>query len=181
MYLLPDLEQKPLFDQFHLDEPWDSPHNQALIPQMPAIYVHPGHPLPPGRTIYLAAVGPGTVFQGPRPGALSYMPGAPPTPPPLNTFQGPLPGSTSYKDMGPRLADLGVGPSTAVMIVEANPDDSVIWTAPDDFMFDPNDPWRGLKNVWQPGCQVAYFDGRTELLFFSTDEATLRRMFQYQP
>ena len=36
--LLPFIEQKPLYDRFHLDEPWDSPHNQALLALMPDIY-----------------------------------------------------------------------------------------------------------------------------------------------
>src|SRR5262245_13041155 len=29
--LLPSLEEQALYDQFHLDEPWDSEHNQKLI------------------------------------------------------------------------------------------------------------------------------------------------------
>lgn len=36
--ILPYIEQKPLYDKFHLDEPWDSEHNKQLIAQMPAIY-----------------------------------------------------------------------------------------------------------------------------------------------
>lgn len=38
VHLLPYLEQKPLYDQFHLDEPWDSPHNLALAEHMPEVY-----------------------------------------------------------------------------------------------------------------------------------------------
>ncbi len=36
--LLPYLGEQALYDQFHLDEPWDSPHNRDLIPRMPAVY-----------------------------------------------------------------------------------------------------------------------------------------------
>jgi hypothetical protein len=36
--LLPYLGEQALYDQFHLDEPWDSPHNRTLIPRMPAVY-----------------------------------------------------------------------------------------------------------------------------------------------
>jgi hypothetical protein len=39
--ILPFLEQKPLFDQFHLDEPWDSPHNLPLLEKMPEVYLCP--------------------------------------------------------------------------------------------------------------------------------------------
>lgn len=30
-----------LFDEFHLDEPWDSPHNKMLIPKMPSFFYRP--------------------------------------------------------------------------------------------------------------------------------------------
>jgi hypothetical protein len=38
VHLLPFLEQQPLYEQFKLDEPWDGPHNKALITKMPDIY-----------------------------------------------------------------------------------------------------------------------------------------------
>ena len=39
--LLPQLDQLPLFQQIHLDEPWDSPHNRQFAEQMPAVYQMP--------------------------------------------------------------------------------------------------------------------------------------------
>jgi hypothetical protein len=36
--ILPFLEQRALYDKFHLNEPWDSEHNRQLIAEMPAIY-----------------------------------------------------------------------------------------------------------------------------------------------
>jgi len=38
VYLLPFLGEQTLYQQFHLDERWDSPHNKALINQMPAVF-----------------------------------------------------------------------------------------------------------------------------------------------
>jgi hypothetical protein len=38
VHLLPFLEQEPLYRRFHLNEPWDSPHNKALIDFMPDAY-----------------------------------------------------------------------------------------------------------------------------------------------
>lgn len=38
VHLLPFLDQKPLYEQFHLDEAWDSPHNKSLLELMPEIY-----------------------------------------------------------------------------------------------------------------------------------------------
>lgn len=41
--LLPYMEEKALYDQFHLNEPWDSPHNIQLLPKMPLEYRCPRH------------------------------------------------------------------------------------------------------------------------------------------
>jgi Protein of unknown function (DUF1559) len=38
VHILQYLGQEELFSRFHLNEPWDSPHNKALITRMPAIY-----------------------------------------------------------------------------------------------------------------------------------------------
>ncbi|MFO0979989.1 MAG: DUF1559 domain-containing protein [Planctomycetaceae bacterium] len=38
VHLLPYLEQAELYQQFHLDEPWDSEHNKTLIEKMPDIF-----------------------------------------------------------------------------------------------------------------------------------------------
>ena len=38
MLLLPYLEDGELYREFHLDEPWDSPHNRPLLDRMPGIY-----------------------------------------------------------------------------------------------------------------------------------------------
>jgi prepilin-type processing-associated H-X9-DG protein len=48
-------------NQFHLDEPWDSEHNRALIAKMPDVFRFPGQ-ANTGETRYLGVVGPGTVF-----------------------------------------------------------------------------------------------------------------------
>jgi hypothetical protein len=38
VHLLPYLDQKPLYAEFHMDEPWDSPHNQTLVEKMPDVF-----------------------------------------------------------------------------------------------------------------------------------------------
>lgn len=65
VHILPFLECEPLYEQFHLDEPWDSEHNRKLIDQMPAVYRCPASKLrEKGRASYVVAVGEGTVFPG---------------------------------------------------------------------------------------------------------------------
>jgi hypothetical protein len=39
--LLPFLEQQALYDKFHRDEAWDSPHNMKLLAAMPSTYAPP--------------------------------------------------------------------------------------------------------------------------------------------
>jgi hypothetical protein len=61
--VLPFLDQGPLYRKFHLDEPWDSPHNKALLPLMPRTFETAGVPDDqPDRTFYQVFVGPGAGF-----------------------------------------------------------------------------------------------------------------------
>jgi hypothetical protein len=61
--ILPFLEQQALYEQFHLDEPWDSPHNKPLSLMLPAVYVDPSAPLEPGYTVFEAPVGDEYIFR----------------------------------------------------------------------------------------------------------------------
>jgi hypothetical protein len=68
--LLPLIEQDELFQEFHLDEAWDSPHNLALLPRMPLTYAAPPgkqHKVPPYNTVCHVFVGKGTAFESPDP------------------------------------------------------------------------------------------------------------------
>jgi len=39
--VLPFMEESELYDQFHLDEPWSSEHNQSLLAKIPQVYQSP--------------------------------------------------------------------------------------------------------------------------------------------
>jgi prepilin-type processing-associated H-X9-DG protein len=58
--ILPFLEENNLYNEFHLDEPWDSEHNLKLLDRMPAIYANPRVVTLPGHTVYLAPYGENT-------------------------------------------------------------------------------------------------------------------------
>ncbi|QEG43543.1 DUF1559 domain-containing protein [Roseimaritima ulvae] len=62
--VLPFIEEQALYEQFHLDEPWDSEHNIQLLDKMPQTYDHPALPLPPGQTVFQLPVGEGLMFDG---------------------------------------------------------------------------------------------------------------------
>ncbi|HUT92252.1 MAG TPA: DUF1559 domain-containing protein [Thermoguttaceae bacterium] len=66
VHILPFVEQQKLYDQFHLDEPWDSEHNRTLIDKMPEAYRCPAskHRKEQGLSTYRVVTGEGTVFPG---------------------------------------------------------------------------------------------------------------------
>ena len=65
--LLPYLGHGDLYRRFHLDEPWDSPHNKMLLPEMPEVYAPPeatDAEAEPFATFCQVPVGPATAFAG---------------------------------------------------------------------------------------------------------------------
>jgi hypothetical protein len=74
--MLPYFEQEDLYKQFHLDEPWDSPHNLSLLPKIPYIYqTAPDVVAEPYTTLFQIFVGPGTPFGQKEPGLPRSFPG----------------------------------------------------------------------------------------------------------
>jgi hypothetical protein len=61
--LLPFLDQAALYEQFHLDEPWDSEHNLPLAQQMPDIYRNQAV-AGKDTTVFLSFVGKGAFMDG---------------------------------------------------------------------------------------------------------------------
>lgn len=142
--VLPYMAEEELYDEFHLNEPWDSEHNKKLIPRMPTKYVCPQVELPPGMTCYLAVTGAGTAFDDGK--------------------------------KRPSLRDFTDGTSKTVLVVEADPDQAVIWTKPDDWEFDPNDPVHGLGHVYARGFTVGFADSHTEIIPSGTSPAIIKAM-----
>ena len=101
--ILPFLDELALYNEFHLDEPWDSPHNKPLIARMPRVLASPLGPellQAEGKTTYLTPRGPQTMFPGATPVSLKQV------------------------------TD---GTSQTIMILEADDSAATIWTKPDDW------------------------------------------------
>jgi hypothetical protein len=64
--ILPYIEQQNLYNQFHLNEPWDSEHNKKLLAIMPRTYVSPDdeNSFKDHTTFFQAFAGKGTIFEG---------------------------------------------------------------------------------------------------------------------
>ena len=63
--LLPVLELKGLYDQYRMNEPWDSESNKKVLEQMPEQFRSPFDDPKSTNSGYYAIVGSGTVFEGP--------------------------------------------------------------------------------------------------------------------
>jgi hypothetical protein len=65
--ILPYLEEGQLYNEFRLDEPWDSEHNIRLLDRMPSSFDAPWTrrmKVPPYHTLCRVLVGPGSAFEG---------------------------------------------------------------------------------------------------------------------
>jgi hypothetical protein len=62
--LLPYIEEAALYNEFKLDEPWDSAHNKKLLAKMPKVYAPARGKTKEPYTTYLQVFsGPGAVFE----------------------------------------------------------------------------------------------------------------------
>jgi hypothetical protein len=146
--LLPYIEQGALYNQFRLDEPWDSDHNKRLIPMMPAVYLRPGQVHGSGKTHYQAVVGRGLLFD------FKYVNG-------------------EGKPSGRPTVSITDGVSNTVMIVVAK--DPVIWTQPEDIDADNGMPLLPrLDRKFRAGTIAALGDGSVRVIRPAVSEATLR-------
>jgi prepilin-type processing-associated H-X9-DG protein len=154
--LLPYLEEEQLYRQFKLDEPWDSPHNKALLSQIPKVYASPKRDATgdPSRTYYQVFVGKREAVPGPRP---------------------------IFTEGGPPLTLAAItnadGRSNTLLVVEAG--DAVPWTKPDDLPYSPNEPLPKLGGLSKDGFNVVFADGSVRFLRTNIDEKTLRNLITY--
>jgi hypothetical protein len=143
--ILPYLEQQNLYQQFKLNESWDSEHNKKLIAMMPRVYAAPVGATD-GQTYYRSFTGQGAIMPPP---AGNWKPGQP--------FRG-LP-----------LSNITDGTSNTLMVVEAA--EPVIWTKPDELPFTPGKPPKVGGGVFAEGFHAVLCDGSVRFLKSSNFDA----------
>ena len=60
--ILPFLDEQALYDQYNLNEPWDSENNKKVLAQMPNVFRNLNSTGDPTHTCYLGFSGPNTVL-----------------------------------------------------------------------------------------------------------------------
>lgn len=144
--ILKYLDEEELFKEFHLDEPWDAPHNRALIGRMPKVFACPsrrGGALASGMTIYKTPRGPQTAFPG---------------------------------SFGVNLKNVTDGTSNTIMIVETPADQAVTWTKPDDWDVPATLDVKAILSRHVGGADATMMDGSVRFFRDTTTAETLGKL-----
>ncbi|BBO35288.1 DUF1559 domain-containing protein [Lacipirellula parvula] len=144
--ILPYIEEYELYKQFHLDEPWDSPHNKTLISKMPPVFLDPSSKLTPadGKTSYLGVKGDAYFFNGSAKG---------------RSF-------SSVRD----------GTSNTIAFVQVDDEAAVTWTKPQDWTPSESDLLKPFDGPHPGGFFAGFCDGHISFISSSIDPTMLRAL-----
>jgi prepilin-type processing-associated H-X9-DG protein len=151
------IEQQQLYKEFHLDEPWDSPHNMQFVQRMPKLFASPLEPgeEKQGLTHYMVFVGSDS----------NDNPRAPFINDPRSLEPCPLLGPGLFWTAGgaPRFPTTFVdGTSNTILVAEGA--DPVPWTKPQELPFSPRGPLPKLSTAFSGGSNVGLADGSVRFL-----------------
>lgn len=163
--ILPYLEQQALFNKFHLDEPWDSPHNLPLAKTLPPVYfaaTADEELSAQSRTTYLRPVYPGSDLAEAAGDAAPVK---------VKSY-----GQEYYLRPGDRFRQMIDGTSNTMMVAEVAPEHAVVWTKPDDWRVDLEDPLAKLRTDQREGYVTAFYDGSARFHAFTINADLLRKI-----
>lgn len=146
--ILPFIEENALYEQFNLDEPWDSEHNLPLVEQMPDFLKSTDLELEMGQaghTNFLFVTGENMGGVG-KPARYSF-------------------------------GNVLDGTSNTIGIVEVNGDAAVPWTKPVDYIVNEMNPNAELGGIRSSGFFVGVMDGSVRFLDNDIDPETLYQLF----
>ncbi|HEY7153774.1 MAG TPA: sigma-70 family RNA polymerase sigma factor [Gemmataceae bacterium] len=173
--LLPYLDQNNLYKLFHLDEPWDSPHNRGLSETtIVKVFAPVGKPEAPRfRTYYQVFVSPARETGKWK----RVMQGGDISPIDRNRFVLLLDDgrveSAFVKGCKTRLSEHFLdGTVNTLLIVEAG--NSVPWTKPEDLHYAADEPLPELGGLFRDVFHAAFTDGEVHTVTKKYDEKQLR-------
>jgi hypothetical protein len=161
--ILPYLDEKELFNDYDINQPWDSPENLELTSRMPAVYRAASTSLYGSDSAYFLITGPGTLF---------------PPAPSSNSPSSNSPGA--FRPLSPDA--VSDDPGQTILVVEANALASNYypsWLEPRDLDVTlmqgviGTSPGREIGGFNVGGAVVATVDGRSHFLSDQTSPATV--------
>lgn len=150
VHILPYMGYTALYNQFRKDEPWDSPHNLALLDQMPDVFRIQDDPWDSVTTRFTTFVGTGA----------------------------PFPASGNGSALGPQSRSVTDGTWNTIAVVQAGRDSAVPWTKPADTPYSSNNPLTPLGDLG-PYFFAAMFDGSVRRLLSSTTPGALKALITH--
>lgn len=146
VHILPYLEQQALYQQFHLDEPWDSDHNKKLIAKMPPVFLDPSSKLAAteGKSSYLGVKGEGYLFDG--------------------------------SEKGKSMRELTDGTSNSIALVSVDDDNAAIWTKPGDWEPDAEDIMKAFDGPRPGIFLAGFCDGSVKAISTAIDPTMLKAL-----
>ena len=176
--LLPFLDNAALYNEFKLDQPWDSEHNAKLMAKMPRVFRLSFEPKGGTQTYYQAFSGRGTPLQaveydadalkalrkGKEAGGDAGSAGSGDTPggagsnadPAPNEIQPPKPGGKKGFAKT-KISSVTDGLSNTIGVVEAGP--PVAWTKPGGISFDAKKPLPKMPGPFSNVLHIGMMDG----------------------
>jgi hypothetical protein len=145
--ILPYLDGgESLYQEFHLNEAWDSPHNLGLVARMPEVY---GCPSDPSR---LKGETPYRVLYSRTPSAT---------------------GNPMFEEgRGVQILEITDGTSNTILVAETR--DSVPWTKPDEVLFDPKLSTSVFGSGHKRGFHILMVDGLARFLMHTLEDNIFR-------
>jgi len=149
VHLLPYMELEYLYEEFHLDEPWDSDHNIQLLDRMPDVYRSPVSQASPGKTVYRGIGGTNGIFTEPvRPGS----------------------------NLGTDFATVRDGTSNTIAIAETGDALAIEWTRPDVIDADDFEIGNIFAN-YPNGSNFGFADGSVRFVHVTVPKEIIGRLF----
>jgi Protein of unknown function (DUF1559) len=85
-------------------------------------------------------------------------------------------GAAFTTDKPTEFKDITDGTSNTLMVVESDDEHAAIWTKPDDWQFDPQQPTQGLGRFYSGGFYAAFCDGSVRLVPGTIDPKTVKAL-----
>lgn len=147
VHVLPWMDENALYKQFRLDEPWDSKHNLPLVEKMPGIWADPD-------PVIRRMAGPGRT-----------------------TYVVPYGKETAFfGETGTKLSDIHDGTSNTLMAVEVVPQRAVVWTKPEDWQVELDNPLAGVQRADRDHFTAVTIDGAAHAMPSDISPKTLRAL-----